>query len=660
MKRHFIIGLLACLLISAPFTGCSTSLGSNSTGISVTAGDTEKISKITTYINMNDAIEVTGESAGVSVDGNTISIMAGGTYAFSGTLADGQIIVDTDSSQDVYIVLNGVNLSCSNSSPIYVKNANKTVIGLAHNTENFISDGESYVLEENSDEPNAAIYSKDDIVFIGNGSLEVNGNYDEGITGKDDLRIENGNITVNSKGDAIRGKDSLTITNGNIVINSGADGLKSNNDTDEGKGNVSIEGGTININSAEDGIQGENIITVASADINIISGGGSENAVQKTEEMGGDRRMTPAPQNNDQGTPPGVKNNNTAGTESITSDETLSTKGIKAGSEIIINSGNIKIDSCDDSIHSNNALTINGGNIEISSGDDGLHSDTTLDINDGEINILKSYEGIESETININNGNINLVSSDDGVNASGKAAENPSEGMQAGGHMGMGGESSGTGLLNLNGGRLFVNAGGDGLDANGSIYMTGGTVIVCGPTNTGNGALDYDNKFEISGGTLIAAGSSGMAQSASDTSSQNFVSIALSSQEAGTLVNVQNSSGENIVTFAPLKKFEHVVISSPELKTGETYTVNVGGSMSSSCEDGLYSNDGTYSEGTEIKSFTISEVSSSVVQDGVTVQSMGGGGGRGGMGGGKGMMNGDGTFTKPDRNAQAGSAQPVQ
>lgn len=689
MKKNFIIGLLACLLISAPLTGCSTSLGSNSTGISVTAGDTEKISKITTYINMNDAIEVTGESVGVSVDGNTISIMAGGTYAFSGTLDDGQIIVDTDSSQDVYIVLNGVNLSCSNSSPIYVKNANKTVIGLADNTENFISDGESYVLEENSDEPNAAIYSKDDIVFIGNGSLEVNGNYDEGITGKDDLRIENGNITVNSKGDAIRGKDSLTITNGNIVINSGADGLKSNNDTDEGKGNVSIEGGTININSAEDGIQGENIVTVASADINIISGGGSENAVQKTEQMGGGgmmkpqkfpgtategspqsnaegtippdfSRMTPAPQENDQGTAPVDKNNNTAVTESTTSDETLSTKAIKAGSEIIINSGNIKIDSCDDSIHSNNALTINGGNIEISSGDDGLHSDTTLDINNGEINILKSYEGIESETININNGNINLVSSDDGVNASGGTAENPAEGMQAGGHMGMGGESSGTGILNLTGGKLFVNAGGDGLDANGSIYMTGGTVIVCGPTNSGNGALDYDNKFEISGGTLIAAGSLGMAQSASDTSSQNFVSVALSSQEEGTLINVQNSSGENIITFAPLKKFESVVISSPELKTGETYTVNVGGSMSSSCEDGLYFNDGTYSEGREIKSFTISGVNNSVVQDSVTVQSMGGGGGRGGMGGGKGMMNADGTFSRPDRNAQAGSAPPVQ
>lgn len=380
------------------------------------------------------------------------------------------------------------------------------------------------------------------------------------------------------------------------------------------------------------------------------------------------KRMTPAPedestaapQENVQNTAPGIKNNNTPVTESTNSDETLSTKGIKAGSEIIINSGNIKIDSCDDSIHSNNALTINVGNIEISSGDDGLHSDTTLDINGGEINILKSYEGIESETININNGNINLVSSDDGVNASGGTAENPAEGMQAGGHMGMSGESSGTGLLNLNGGRLFVNAGGDGLDANGSIYMTGGTVIVCGPTNTGNGALDYDNKFEISGGALIAVGSSGMAQSASDTSSQNFVSIALSSQEAGTLVNVQNSSGENIITFSPLKKFEHVVISSPELKTGETYTVSVGGSMSSSCEDGLYSNDGAYSEGTEIKSFTISEVNNSVVQDGVTVQSMGGGGGRGGMGGGKGMMNGDGTFTRPDRNAQAGSAQPVQ
>ena len=85
----------------------------------------------------NNSTEVTGDSTGVSIDGNKISILAGGTYSFSGTLDDGQIIVDTESSQNVYIVLNGVNISCSNNSPIYIKNANKTVIGLADNTENF-------------------------------------------------------------------------------------------------------------------------------------------------------------------------------------------------------------------------------------------------------------------------------------------------------------------------------------------------------------------------------------------------------------------------------------------------------------------------------------------------------------------------------------------
>ena len=643
MKKHFLIGLLACFLISAPLTGCSTSgLISANSNISVTAGDTEKISKITTYINLdNNSTEVTGDSTGVSIDGNKISILAGGTYSFSGTLDDGQIIVDTESSQNVYIVLNGVNISCSNNSPIYIKNANKTVIGLADNTENFINDGELYTLEENSDEPNAAIYSKDDLVFIGNGSLEVNGNYDKGINGKDDLTIENGNITVNSKGDAIRGKDSLTITNGNIIINSGADGLKSNNDTDEGKGNVTIKGGTINITSTEDGIQGENIVTVDSADINIISGGGNTNAEPHTEEMppGGFAGMM-NPQNsnipndmmvgNNTNMPPTPPQSNNSSTESTSTEDTVSTKGIKAGSEITINSGNITIDSCDDSIHSNDVLNINGGNIEISSGDDGLHADNTLNINNGNINILTSYEGIESETININDGTIHLVASDDGVNASGGSST-----IETGSHMS---ESSGTGVLNINGGYIYVDAAGDGLDANGSMYMTGGTAIVCGPTNGGNGALDYDNKFDISGGTLIAAGSSGMAQSCSDTSTQNFVSTNLSSQAANTIVNIQDSAGNNIVTFAPAKTFEALTISSPNLKTGETYTVYTGGTMSSDSKDGLYSNDGTYSDGTKINSFTISSVKNNVIEDGVTINTRSSGGGRG-MGGNKGMMN---------------------
>lgn len=660
MKKRFIIMLLACLVISAPLAGCANNLGgsSNSSNISITSGDTESISKINTYINLDNNIEVTGDSTGVSVENNKISILAGGTYCFSGTLNEGQIIVDTENSQDVYIVLNGVDISCSQSSPIYIKSANKTVIGLADNTENCISDGETYVLDDSSDEPNAAVFSKDDITFIGGGSLEVNGNYDEGITGKDNLKIENGNITVNSKGDAIRGKDSLTITNGNIVINSGADGLKSNNDTDQGKGNVSIEGGNIKIISMEDGIQGENNVTISSGKIEIISGGGSENAPEKANEDMGMRGMKP---NGATGTPPDlntqqeVPNNqlethdtqikpevqpqeNTETSDSSTTVETISTKGIKAGSGIIINDGNITIDSCDDSIHSNNSLIINGGNLEISSGDDGLHADTTLDINAGKINIMKSYEGIESETININNGNISLISSDDGINASGGTNATTENTAEPGTRNPMG-ESSGTGVLNLNGGILYVDASGDGLDANGSICMTGGTVIVCGPTDNGNGALDYDNKFEISGGILITAGSSGMAQSTSDTSTQNSVQVTLSSQEAGTLVNIQDESGKSIITFAPSKKFESIVISSPDLKTGETYNVNVGGTMTSSSENGLYS-DGTYSEGTEIKSFTISSASTSVVQDGVTVSRMGGGGHG---------MNTDGT--RPNRAA---------
>lgn len=637
MKRK-LVSILTVLVVTTGFllTGCSKTLYNtevHESKIPVTSANSESIGKVDTYIELGASIKT--EGSGVDIENNIVKITKGGTYSISGTLSEGQIVIEATELDKVYIVLNGVNITNSKGAAIYIKEADKAVIAMEDNTDNYLTDGKTYAFEdENKDEPNGTIFSKTDLVFIGNGSLTVNGNYDRGIVGKDDLQIENGNITVNSVGDGIRGRDSIVVTGGDIVINSGGDGMQSNNDENTEKGYVLIEGGNINITSNEDGIQGENNVYVRNGEIKINSGGGSDNNNSHKNQGPGENMG---------------RNQEISNTSSESLEESASSKGIKANTGIIIEGGILNINSCDDSLHTNDSLIIDGGALEIQSGDDGIHSDNTLEINGGNINVSKSYEGIESESITINDGEIYVTSSDDGINASGSStseemtppsgnntpdssqnSDGTSSKMQgtgqgAGSGMPGIGESSGTGVLTINGGFITVDASGDGIDVNGCATMTGGTVIVNGPENNGNGALDYDGTFEVSGGVLIAAGSTGMAQAPSDGSSINSIKLTLSSQSAENIVRIEDEDGNEIVTFAPAKQYASIVIASSEFETGSTYNVYVGGSSDGTSNSGLYEG-GNYKDGERIMSFTINEKITSSVQDGVSAQSMGKGG----------------------------------
>lgn len=563
------------------------------------------------YIKLS-GISATIEGSGAEVSNNKVTITAAGVYVISGKLDNGQIIVDSQDEGTVRIVLNGVEINCNDSAPIYVKSAGKAVVSLVEGTENTITDGATYVLEdETTGEPNSALFSKADLTINGAGKLTVNGNYNNGITSKDDLKITGGTIVIKSTDDGLMGKDIVAVNGGNITINAGGDGIKSTNDTEEGKGIVAIEGGTFNITSAADGIQAKTSVLVTAGDFTINSGGGSANApVRAQEEMG----------------PWGGGNAAVQTTETTeTEEESQSAKAIKSSSDITISGGTFNIDSADDAIHSNNSVTIDGGDITITSGDDGIHSDTVLTINDGKINITKSYEGIESAKVIVAGGDIHVVASDDGMNAGGG-----NDGSAVNGRPGENSFSAtGDYSLNINGGYLVVDATGDGLDANGSIYMTDGTVIVNGPTGDGNGALDYDGVFEMSGGFLVSAGSSGMAQAPSDTSSQYSIIMKYPQvQSAGTLVHLEDSEGNTIDTFAPSKDYQSVVITSPEIKNGGTYTLYSGGTSTGTNTDGLYK-DGEYKDGTEVVSFITSSSVTWLNESGVTEaqasHSMGGG-----------------------------------
>lgn len=661
MKRKLIL-ILSAICMCASLVSCSSQSDASSeenqkvAEIVIPTINKREVGEANTFIKLQENIQI--EGTGATVENNKITITSAGTYSISGSLQDGQIIVNADKEDDVYIILNGVNITCSNSAPIYIKSAKNTIIALAENTQNVINDGEQYVLEDEAEnEPNAAIFSKDDLIFIGTGLLEVNAKYNNGITSKDDLEIQGGNITVNAVNDGIRGKDSIAITDGQLVIKADGDGMKSNNTEDIQKGYIYIANGKIDITAGEDGIQAETNAIVGNGDIKINSGGGSENsssnnnwgkwgmnkdfpngenqALGNMQPPDGERPQagTPPTDGNQAATnvqPPIDKQPSENNNQSESTEETASAKGIKASSNVVIYNGNIEINSSDDSLHSNNNLIIDNGILNLTSGDDGIHSDATLEINNGKINITKSYEGIESEVITINGGEISLIASDDGINAAGG-----NDGSSVNGRPGenkFAGNSNAS--ININGGYVYIDASGDGLDANGSIYMKDGTVIVNGPSNNGNGSLDYDGDCEVSGGLLVAAGSAGMAQAPGKSSSQNSVAITVSQQAANTILHVEDENGESILTFAPSKQYQSVVISSPSLKKDSNYNVYVGGEATGTLKNGLYT-ESKYSNGNKVLSFKISDVVTNATQEGVST-----GGNKGGFPGGN-MQNGE-------------------
>ena len=571
-------------------------------------------------ITLGERITINGSGAAVS--GSTVHITAGGTYRISGALANGQVRVDT--KEQVRLLLDGASITSDSGPALFIVDAKKVTLTLLAGTTSSLADS------AHDGESDAALFTNDTLVIDGEGTLVVTGNSVEGICSDDDIIIEGGTIrvtavddglnahddvtingghlhvtsggdgidsngTVNITGgtvtlestrNGIRAREHIAIVDGKVTVQAGGDGVKSGDSEDPEKGSVAIAGGTLDITAGEDGVQAQTGILIGGGDVSIASGGGSANSSSKIGSRGNTWGNWGRP-----GTAP--------------SDSTSpSAKAIKAARDITITAGTIRVDSSDDALHSNDSLTISGGSIVLASGDDGIHADSTIEVNGGDISITRCYEGIESAVITINDGSIHLVASDDGINVRGG-----NDGSAQGGRPGQNTfRSSGNNYLRVNGGYVAIDALGDGIDVNGSIEMSGGVVIVHGPTENFSGALDYYGTFRISGGFLVAAGSAGMAQGPSTSSTQYALMHTFPSpQPAGTLVHVAGRDGQAILTFVPAKAYQSLVLCSPELKKGATYTIYAGGRSTGALADGLYSG-GKYTAGTQVASFTVSSI----------------------------------------------------
>ena len=313
------------------------------------------------------------------------------------------------------------------------------------------------------------------------------------------------------------------------------------------------------------------------------------------------------------------------------SSTAVSQKGLKADGNITINGGTYEMNTADDSFHCALELTVNGGSFTISSSDDGMHADEALTINDGDIDVEMSYEGLEAVTITVNDGDINVTSSDDGFNANGgsnsfgmgggmmqeNAAQNTdsasstedaatdenaseTEDTNTEDAAATETESEEEPVIYINGGTIYVNAEGDGLDSNGSIYIAGGDVYVDGPSNGGNSAVDIGTENQgiavVTGGTLTAIGYSEMAEDFDTSSTQNVILYAFDEDvEEGTEVTISDADGNVVTTFTTVKSSNCIIFSSSDLESGQTYTVSAGDQSGEITVDTTYTSNKTSS-----------------------------------------------------------------
>lgn len=547
----------------------------------------------------------TSTDASVRIDGQTVTIIQAGTYQIAGTLDDGALIVESAENAKITLVLGGVNIKNSIGAAIQISTADDVTIELSEGTTNVLQSGEEVDIAtatESEEASGGALQSKADLKIKGKGSLTVLGYLNNGIHCTKDLKIKNGNISVTALGHGIKGKNSVTVSGGTVTVTSGKDGITSDETENEEKGFVTIEDGEIIITSAGDGVSAETTLTVTGGVISIISGGGSANAQQKTDNMRDWWDFD----------------------NSASDDNSASCKGLKAGKAMMISGGSITIDAQDDALHTDGDMTISGGECILSTGDDGAHAALSLTVLDGKITVLTSYEGLEANQITLAGGELDITASDDGINANGG-----SDGFSGGFGGGFGGRRSDMNsqsgdmtppdnsnmqtppdgnapsgnpptmpgqdaadstttddttdkqpVLLITGGKITVNADGDGLDSNGDLRVEGGDITINGPANGGNGAIDIGTENGgagvIAGGTLIALGASSMAENFGSTSTQCAFLVTMNSFGAGETITITDSQGTVLYTGVTVKSANSVVFSSADLVVGETYTVTIG------------------------------------------------------------------------------------
>lgn len=604
--------LFAGLTISAALVlgGCSTGIGAATvaadaaaaavTTSSLTGAVAELdyadlgINEANLSIDTADAVAVTladGTSeggSGVNVDGDSVTITEGGTYRVSGSLSSGSLVVDAP-DEVVNLVLDGVDITAASVAAINVVDADQVVIWLAAGSDNVLADAVGSAVEETvEDSPNATLYSTSDLWIAGDGALSVTAHAADAITSKDSLVLAGGDVTVDAADDGVRGKDHLVITGGTLEADVSGDALRSDNESvtdepDAAVGVIWIDGGTLDLTAGADAVDAARQVTVRSGDLTIAAGDDGLHSDGVLRIAGGTVNIT----------------------ESV--------EGIE-GAYMYLSGGDVSVVAADDGIN------VAGGAEEvtetvgqpITGTEPGMAGDPGTAVEPG-------------------------AAADEGMAAAGPPAGGPAGGppmggppmggpptddMAAGGQAmpggagpgsqfttteavedlsslsvstmegsGFGGPAeadNGTRFLEFSGGTYVLDTMSDGVDVNGAMTMTGGTLVVSSTDDARNGAIDVDDAFTISGGTLAANGTSAMAVAPGDGSTQATLALTFSGTVPGaTVITITDADGQQIASFTTQRDSQSFIYSSDALVAGSEYTISVGGEVSGTEIGGL-------------------------------------------------------------------------
>ena len=543
----------------------------------------------------NDGITADENATGFEVEGTTLKITEGGSYKISGNCTNGNIVVKKEVT-DVVLILDNITLTSETTAPICCNKSTGVEIIAKENTVNTLSDTAENANSENENAESAVIKAKSGatLAIDGTGTLNINGVAKNGIKGAAETTVTVDELTlnVNASNNGIASDDKVIINGGNINVTAGNEGIKSEpeNTVDETTGEVTLvdtvsagkimlNNGTVSVQASGDGVQAYNDVVIENGTIKVNSLGDGIQGSNLTINNGYFDITT------------------NGGYTTVLNNNSDSCKGLKATSTININNGEFTINSADDAIHTNEYVYLLGGTFDIKTGDDGAHADTSLfvgeenaDDNKLSINVNTSYEGLEAGTVYLNSGNINVNASDDGINAAGGSSNGSDSGNGwnnsfipgGGGRPGRGQQqgqgSTGDYSLNVYGGNIYVNCGGDGLDSNGNLNISNGRVIVfsaaAGGVGSDNSPFDFDGQFALTGGTVFGAGSSQMAEyPTASVSSQKYVT-SKSTIVQGKNIVVSDSSSNILFATEAIKNVNYVMYSSPDLTSDGNYTIS--------------------------------------------------------------------------------------
>lgn len=361
------------------------------------------------------AVQLAGDtaactSAAVAVDGGRVTIRAEGVYLITGTLTDGQIVVDAGSEAKVQLVLSGASVTSADSAAIYCKNADKVFITLAEGTENTLANGGAFsAIDENNID--ASVFSKTDLTLNGSGSLTVTSPAGHGVVSKDDLTVTGGVYTVTAAGHGFAGKDSVAVAGGSFAVTAGKDGFHAENSDDAALGFLYVADGSFVVDAQGDAVSAGTDLRIDGGSFTLTAGGGSATAEMKAGDT-----MGPGQRGGTAGQSIAAES-----AQSIAAESAQSCKGIRAGGDLAVNDGTFVLDTADDAVHAGGGAAIAGGSWTIRTGDDGLHADGAMTIHSGSFSILYCYEGVEGQTVTVNGGTLEITAHDDGINAAGGA-----------------------------------------------------------------------------------------------------------------------------------------------------------------------------------------------------------------------------------------------